>query len=1294
MKQPLKLRSLSVLIGMLVIISYSAAQNFRAYSTAVWIESNGTGTFYNTYSSNQTVFSTQQHAINQGGGDWTSVLFQGSDFGNHYANSATLLFRGVEAKTYKTNGGNVCGTEVYYTVYPVGNRPVSPVFISSSIDWFNNCDLANYRFPDVPGHGPCNENPNYQKWQSGATGGVGNLTTNLIEDLTHRYEGKYSIELYYRVNGGNTSTECGLYSYDNNSDANYIAAFTICPLLVLTSYTNPANCGGNGSIMMQSTGIPDSYTGVFKYEDASSITHTLTGVMVSTNVATVSVPAGTYNNIRYESVVGGCVTTGFNVTIVEPSVQAGSNTLTGNQTICSGNIPAKLTGSTPVILPIGSPASFTYQWQSKTASTSFEDILGATNKDYSPSALSEITTFRRLVKILGCSDFISENTVTITVNPTPTIDNIVSNCTGGVLNSVTVNATISSGTLEYSSNGGTIWQSSNNFTGLALGTNYNFVVRGVGTTCISSVQNYIPSCSCPTVSGNSINENQTICYNTQPAQLTGLQAVTSDGSLYAYQWQSKTGTTSFVNISGAISQNYQPGILSETTTFRRLVKVPGCSDFYSNELTIIVARTNAPTILNSMQSFCSTENPTVANLAPAGLKWYASNLGGTALVPSTPVTSGVYYATQTLNGCESDTRTAVTVAVNISPSIPIGTSGTRCGSGTVTLSANVPSGVTVDWYNITTGGVPLLSGNSSYTTPNLNTTTTYYAEARNTTSGCVSAARVAVTATVNDIPANPVANIDCSGGFGKAILMVTSPIGTSYEYSLDGGAYQTTNIFNNVANGTHSITVKNNIGGCTATTSNIQVNCGCVNGPTLNLSSTSGYANDTNPITINNNTFGGAATQVTITENGAGSIAVPTVLSSPFSFTYTPADADAGKTINITLTTNNPSGNPCVEASQVFTLTVRDTPSIPDINVETNEETPIDICLPITDADTGSTFTASVCGNPSNGTITSGPVINGNQVCITYKPNKNYNGNDQICLEVCDNTNLCDQGTVTITVNPTNDNPVANNDTATTNEDMVVVIPVLNNDTDADGDALTVTTVTTPGHGTVTINTDGTVTYKPDTNFNGTDRFDYTISDGNGGTSTATVTVTIVSVDDFPDAKNDDATTNQNTIISGNVSENDIQSGDGGNVWSLETEPINGKVTFNTDGIYTYKPDNDFVGNDSFTYTLCDVDGDCSSAMVTISVEGLLIPDGFSPNEDGFNDEFVIKHSNNLNIELYVYNRWGNLIYESKSYQNDWKGTGSGGHQLPDGTYYRIAIVKHTGTNEVKKYAGYITLKR
>ena len=90
------------------------------------------------------------------------------------------------------------------------------------------------------------------------------------------------------------------------------------------------------------------------------------------------------------------------------------------------------------------------------------------------------------------------------------------------------------------------------------------------------------------------------------------------------------------------------------------------------------------------------------------------------------------------------------------------------------------------------------------------------------------------------------------------------------------------------------------------------------------------------PVTVSGNTFGGSATSVTITENGSGSVTPGSLGTSPFSFTYTPASADIGRTVTITVTSNNPLGNPCNAAIANYTLTVNAIPSPPAIGTITN----------------------------------------------------------------------------------------------------------------------------------------------------------------------------------------------------------------------------------------------------------------------------------------------------------------------------------------------------------------------
>ncbi len=185
-----------------------------------------------------------------------------------------------------------------------------------------------------------------------------------------------------------------------------------------------------------------------------------------------------------------------------------------------------------------------------------------------------------------------------------------------------------------------------------------------------------------------------------------------------------------------------------------------------------------------------------------------------------------------------------------------------------------------------------------------------------------------------------------------------------------------------------------------------------------------------------------------------------------------------------------------------------------------------------------------------------------------------------------------------------NSPPDAQDDEATTAEDTAVSIDVLANDTDPDGDTLTVQNVNDPPLGTAVNNGDGTVTYTPAPNFAGTDTFTYDACDPQGLCDPATVTVTVTPVNDRPDAKDDSASTVKKTQVTIAVLANDTDpDGDSLNVRSVG-QPAKGTATRNADNTVTYKPSGSFVGTDSFTYTACDrpTGGLCDTATVTVTV--------------------------------------------------------------------------------------------
>ena len=283
---------------------------------------------------------------------------------------------------------------------------------------------------------------------------------------------------------------------------------------------------------------------------------------------------------------------------------------------------------------------------------------------------------------------------------------------------------------------------------------------------------------------------------------------------------------------------------------------------------------------------------------------------------------------------------------------------------------------------------------------------------------------------------------------------------------------------------------------------------------------------------------------------------------------------------------------------------VNQLPTAVDDAGTTPEDTPVVVGVLGNDSDPdGGTLSVTTVNDPANGTATINP-----DNTITYTPDPDYHGTDSFEYTISDGQGGTDTATVTITITPVNDPPVANDDTNTTPEDvaLLVAVPgVLGNDTDVDGDSLTVTGHTQPANGTVTVNADGSLTYTPNPNFNGIDTFTYDIADGQGGTDTATVTITVASTNDLPVALDDGYSTDEDTpltIAAPGVLANDTDDDGDSLTVTGHTQPANGTVTVNANGSLTYTPNLNFSGTDTFTYTVGDGNGGSASADVTVVV--------------------------------------------------------------------------------------------
>ncbi|MBU1657471.1 tandem-95 repeat protein, partial [bacterium] len=195
---------------------------------------------------------------------------------------------------------------------------------------------------------------------------------------------------------------------------------------------------------------------------------------------------------------------------------------------------------------------------------------------------------------------------------------------------------------------------------------------------------------------------------------------------------------------------------------------------------------------------------------------------------------------------------------------------------------------------------------------------------------------------------------------------------------------------------------------------------------------------------------------------------------------------------------------------------------------------------------------------------------------------------------------------VTVNVVGTTDNtaPDIQNDVTSVSEDVAIVITassLLANDTDADGDTLTITSVQDAAHGTVSLDADGNVVFTPDANYNGAANFTYTVSDSHGATDTATVTLEVTSVNDVPEIKVQSTTTvDEDGSVNINYSATDVE----GDV-SVTAQANNGTVFVNENGTLTFTPNENFNGSDTITVTVTDADGAVTTQEVAVTVNAV-----------------------------------------------------------------------------------------
>jgi len=331
-------------------------------------------------------------------------------------------------------------------------------------------------------------------------------------------------------------------------------------------------------------------------------------------------------------------------------------------------------------------------------------------------------------------------------------------------------------------------------------------------------------------------------------------------------------------------------------------------------------------------------------------------------------------------------------------------------------------------------------------------------------------------------------------------------------------------------------------------------------------------------------------------------------LNANGSFVYIP-EANFHGTDTFTYTANDGDLSSTAATVTITVTAVNDAPVAQDQTVTTAEDTAKAITLVATDAD-GDTLTYTVVAGPTNGTL-SGTAPN-----LTYTPNANFTGSDSFTFKANDVTIDSNTATVSITVTPENDAPVAQDQTVTTDEDTAITINLVA--TDVDNTTLTYEIVDEPTHGSLSTLSGNQVVYTPSKDYNGTDSFTFKANDGSVDSNTATVTINITPVNDAPVALDDSYTMVEDetlSIASPGVLANDLD--DGSSLTAVLVDDVSyGELTLNEDGSFTYTPDAHFNGKDSFTYKASD--GELLSNLAVVEITVTPVNDWVIANDDAY----------------------------------------------------------------------------
>jgi len=317
-------------------------------------------------------------------------------------------------------------------------------------------------------------------------------------------------------------------------------------------------------------------------------------------------------------------------------------------------------------------------------------------------------------------------------------------------------------------------------------------------------------------------------------------------------------------------------------------------------------------------------------------------------------------------------------------------------------------------------------------------------------------------------------------------------------------------------------------------------------------------------------------------------------LEADGSFLYTP-NYNFNGSDSFTYKVNDGRVDSKVQSVAVTVISVNDLPVPTFTTLRVQEDTTKRGILTATDED-NDTVSFSIATQPLNGTISLD--LNGS---FTYTPKSNFNGSDSFTYRVSDGMGGSATQRVAITVTIINDAPTATFTTLTVQEDINKTATLTASDVDGN-DALTFTLVSQPQHATINLEANGSFIYSPNSNFNGSDSFSYKVNDGTVDSAVQSVAVTVVSINDAPTPTFTTLTVQEDINKIATLTATDVDNNNSSLTFRVATRPQHGTLNLEANGNFTYTPDLNFNGSDSFSYRVSDGVSNSVEQNVTITV--------------------------------------------------------------------------------------------